>query len=577
MATDRAQAALDLNAKLRLEARLRPLVARAQDRTTQVVTRALAANGQLPNVAAIEAEAFAPILRDHYDLVAQVFDHRLGDQLPDDVAKTPEEEAIIVAALIRIFDGDAPSHAELIGKTSERNARRSVELSNRESQRIQEEENRVPSLAEEATLAGSMFASSQRGRRTGIVMTETQGPAERAKFQEALVLLSVAPILVGRGDPVADQSQESEKVATQDWVTMGDNKVRTKPGTGHRGADGQTVNVGEPFTVGGQRLLHPGDTSLGATMNNVANCRCSAVANVVEIVRVRRAVDDGDFEEVPAAARPANVRVVDEPLPTNAPQPNLEAETSLKKWIDPGTGNLIPERAALHAEIVDDLVRGAVVKQQKTFHMVGGGTASGKGSVIKSGKVKLPAKAVTVDADDIKGRLPEFQVAAKAGDSNAAAFAHAESSQISEKVMRRSKGEGLDTVLDGTGDGSLDKLRGRIQPFRDAGYRVKADYVTVPTDVAVKRAFARGQKGTLLPDGTRIHRFVPEEVTRELHAGVSKTFPQAARADLFDEVRLFDTDVALGADPILIYERIDGMETIVDRGKWETFLAKADE
>lgn len=42
----------------------------------------------------------------------------------------------------------------------------------------------------------------------------------------------------------------------------------------HARADGQTVPVDEPFIVGGYALMFPGDTSLGAPPQEIANCRC---------------------------------------------------------------------------------------------------------------------------------------------------------------------------------------------------------------------------------------------------------------------------------------------------------------
>ena len=54
------------------------------------------------------------------------------------------------------------------------------------------------------------------------------------------------------------------------WITMGDGKVR---GT-HAEANGQKRKIDEPFTVGGYNLMHPGDTSLGASLSEVINCRC---------------------------------------------------------------------------------------------------------------------------------------------------------------------------------------------------------------------------------------------------------------------------------------------------------------
>lgn len=54
------------------------------------------------------------------------------------------------------------------------------------------------------------------------------------------------------------------------WVTMGDGKVRDS----HAEANGQKRKIDEPFTVGGYSLMHPGDTSMGASLSEVINCRC---------------------------------------------------------------------------------------------------------------------------------------------------------------------------------------------------------------------------------------------------------------------------------------------------------------
>lgn len=42
----------------------------------------------------------------------------------------------------------------------------------------------------------------------------------------------------------------------------------------HWVADGLTVPVDEPFVIGGERMMFPGDDSLGATAKNLINCRC---------------------------------------------------------------------------------------------------------------------------------------------------------------------------------------------------------------------------------------------------------------------------------------------------------------
>ena len=57
---------------------------------------------------------------------------------------------------------------------------------------------------------------------------------------------------------------------THTWETMRDEKVRGS----HALADGQTVPINEPFTVGGYKLMFPCDDSLGAPPDEVLGCRC---------------------------------------------------------------------------------------------------------------------------------------------------------------------------------------------------------------------------------------------------------------------------------------------------------------
>lgn len=55
------------------------------------------------------------------------------------------------------------------------------------------------------------------------------------------------------------------------WSATGDERTRDE----HLAADGQEVPNNEPFTVGGEQMMYPGDISLGASGWNTINCRCS--------------------------------------------------------------------------------------------------------------------------------------------------------------------------------------------------------------------------------------------------------------------------------------------------------------
>lgn len=55
------------------------------------------------------------------------------------------------------------------------------------------------------------------------------------------------------------------------WLATEDSRTRPE----HHSADGQLAALSKPFKVGGELLNFPGDWSLGASADNVINCRCS--------------------------------------------------------------------------------------------------------------------------------------------------------------------------------------------------------------------------------------------------------------------------------------------------------------
>lgn len=63
----------------------------------------------------------------------------------------------------------------------------------------------------------------------------------------------------------------------REWVSSLD--ARTRPE--HAEADGQVVGVDEPFIVGGEKLMFPGDRSGSGW--NIYNCRCTQIAKVKNV------------------------------------------------------------------------------------------------------------------------------------------------------------------------------------------------------------------------------------------------------------------------------------------------------
>lgn len=105
-------------------------------------------------------------------------------------------------------------------------------------------------MAQLTSRVKASFNELSRGRAERIAQTETSA-AYAAGRQEAMTRYGVK---------------------YKRWVTSGNANVRAS----HRAANGQTVAVDEPFNVGGELLMHPGDSA--GSPGNVINCHCVAVA-----------------------------------------------------------------------------------------------------------------------------------------------------------------------------------------------------------------------------------------------------------------------------------------------------------
>lgn len=65
--------------------------------------------------------------------------------------------------------------------------------------------------------------------------------------------------------------RQSQVVGGKEWICACDKRSRRW----HKEANGKQVSLEEPFLVGGEKLMHPGDSSLGASAKNVIQCRCT--------------------------------------------------------------------------------------------------------------------------------------------------------------------------------------------------------------------------------------------------------------------------------------------------------------
>ena len=245
-------------------------------------------------------------------------------------------------------------------------------------------------------------------------------------------------------------------------------------------------------------------------------------------------------------------------------------------------GNLTPERQAVHDEIIHKYFKDKVpAKGQPTMIMSGGGPASGK-TFVKDGAMKDFGEDTTVviDPDDLKAELPGHKEMSKIDPEGVAPFYHEESSALAKRMHHYACENGINVVYDGTGDGSIESVKKKIQTARDAGYKVNAAYVTVDTEEALRRnrkryADAKKKYDAGLTDIPP--RLPPEDVARKTHRKVSDISAQVAGE--YDEFTLYDNNVPMGQKPILIGTCKRGEEITAIKGqekRLQNFLDKGE-
>ena len=222
-------------------------------------------------------------------------------------------------------------------------------------------------------------------------------------------------------------------------------------------------------------------------------------------------------------------------------------------------GEWTAEREALHSKIIDDTFAGvkkATGKPTTTF--MGGGPSSGKTYVVEkeAENLNLPKddERILVDPDACKKTLPEY-------DPNDPGPVHEESSALAKRITKISQENGYNTLVDGTGDTSVESMRKKIQQAKDAGNTVNGVYVFKPVEDAICSNFAR-------------ERTVSQEMLVSTHKKISKILPEIAPD--FDNVKLY-ANLKKGEPPVLIAEGGGGKGLkILNEKLYKQFLANAD-
>lgn len=214
---------------------------------------------------------------------------------------------------------------------------------------------------------------------------------------------------------------------------------------------------------------------------------------------------------------------------------------SLEAHID-ANGNLSPEREALHREIIEKCLAGKTAPDgQATLRMMGGGPASGKGSVDPIIGTFDGAHHYKVDPDEVKKMLPGYDKMTKETDQ-AACYYHEESSALAKRIYEEALNRGLNVTYDGTGDGSMNSLTKKINAAKEKGYRIEGEYVTVNVDEALRRNQARYDHAVEKGEPARLP---PPAYVEKCHAKVTDISVEAAH--LFDKITIWDNNGPKGS------------------------------
>ena len=203
-------------------------------------------------------------------------------------------------------------------------------------------------------------------------------------------------------------------------------------------------------------------------------------------------------------------------------------------------GEYTPDRMELHQEIIGKFLSPERIEaatppegEAPTFVILGGRGGSGKSWF--EGQVYEPENAIVLDADAIKGMLPEYE-------GWNAHQVHEESGELFDLINDLALELGLNIVHDATMK-TAGKAVAIVKRFKEAGYRTEAHYMHLPRQEAAKRAVSRFLGKT--------QRYVPVEVVLS-NTGNEASFDQVRT--LVDHWSFRDNNVPQGQEPILISE-----------------------
>lgn len=262
----------DLALKLTIEAALIASFGKLFRRIARDFRTVYAATGRILDAEVYEPEVVS-ILRPSYRRAASTAGKELRRNadvsFPAD--NRSEVEGDIDVSLLRFGEEESDERAGIIGETTDGKLR-NFTLSAIVSAALA---GFFPGNEQVAVEVAKRFVADSKSRSRMIGIQESLNAVEGSRLIETNGLIEgQAAVKVGNEEP-----KPLSLALFREWVARVDdweNVRRT-----HKAAHGQRVpGAGTPFVVGNSYLMYPGDTSLGASLDEIMGCRCYAATRI---------------------------------------------------------------------------------------------------------------------------------------------------------------------------------------------------------------------------------------------------------------------------------------------------------
>ena len=198
------------------------------------------------------------ILNEHHIKTAKAFSNNLRN-----IVGNPSNNKIVQRKLDANIKAFAAQRSHMMSHQIMDTTRKNLEKASKDAHVTAALSPKKVSHQQIAKLTSENFKNKVEYRPVLISITETQAAAESGKALEYDTMVDLDSDVGGR--------LVSDMVKKKAWIAILDDHTRFD----HADADGQEVDKSEPFEVGGDELMYPGDDSLGAGEDQLCNCRCS--------------------------------------------------------------------------------------------------------------------------------------------------------------------------------------------------------------------------------------------------------------------------------------------------------------